>query len=101
MPADEIQAKLIDDLIIQTKSINVERQHAADLYETSKTFYSAKYDKSITKDMEDGAAAVYKELRAGLNDGNASEVILQLSTGMPFDFQNLDINNEEDWGLFI
>ena len=96
VPADEIQAKLIDDLIIQTKSINVERQHAADLYETSKTFYSAKYDKSITKDMEDGAAAVYKELRAGLNDGNASEVILQLSTGMPFDFQNLDINNEED-----
>jgi len=96
VPADEIQAKLIDDLRIQTKSINVERQHAADLYETAKTFYSAKYDKSITKDMEDGAAAVYKELRAGLNDGNASEVILQLSTGMPFDFQNLDINNEED-----
>ena len=96
VPANELQAKLIDDLRIQTKSINVERQHAADLYETAKTFYSAKYDKSITQDMEDGAAAVYKELRAGLNDGNASEVILQLSTGMPFDFQNLDINNEED-----
>jgi len=96
VPANETQAKLIDDLRIQTKSINVERQHAADLYETAKTFYSAKYDKSITQDMEDGAAAVYKELRAGLNDGNASEVILQLSTGMPFDFQNLDINNEED-----
>ena len=96
VPVNETQAELIDDLIIQTKSINVERQHAADLYETAKTFYSAKYDKSITQDMEDGAAAVYKELRAGLNDGNASEVILQLSTGMPFDFQNLDINNEED-----
>ena len=96
VPVNETQAELIDDLIIQTKSINVERQHAADLYETSKTFYSAKYDKSITQDMEDGASAVYGELRAGLNDGNASEVILQLSTGMPFDFQNLDINNEED-----
>ena len=96
VPTNETQAELIDDLRIQAKSINVERQHAADLYETSKTFYSAKYDKSITQDMEDGASAVYGELRAGLNDGNASEVILQLSTGMPFDFQNLDINNEED-----
>ncbi|MEJ6766778.1 MAG: hypothetical protein QNK97_01055, partial [Gammaproteobacteria bacterium] len=96
VPANELQAKLIDDLRIQTKSINVEKQHAADLYETSKTFYSAKYDKSITKDMADGVAAIYGELRAGLNDGNASEVILQLSTGMPFDFQNLDIDNEED-----
>ena len=38
----------------------------------------------------------YSELTKGLNDGNASEVILQLSTGMAFDFQSLDLDNEDD-----
>ena len=95
-PQDEQQAELLDKFKIQKASLNAEKKHAANKYEMAKTFYSAKYDKTITDDFEEGAAAVYSELTKGLNDGNASEVILQLSTGMAFDFQSLDLDNEDD-----
>ena len=95
-PQDEQQAELLDKFKIQKVSLNAEKKHAANKYEMAKTFYSAKYDKTITDNFEEGAAAVYSELTKGLNDGNASEVILQLSTGMAFDFQSLDLDNEDD-----
>ena len=95
-PQDEQQAELLDKFKIQKASLNAEKKHAANKYEMAKTFYSSKYDKTITDDFEEGAAAVYSELTKGLNDGNASEVILQLSTGMAFDFQSLDLDNEDD-----
>jgi len=95
-PETERDAALLDSFKVQVASLNAEKQHAANIYESAKTFYSAKYDKTITDDFEEGAAAVYSELRKGLNDGNASEIILQLSTGMAFDFQSLDLDNEED-----
>ena len=95
-PETERDAALLDSFKVQVASLNAEKQHAANIYESAKTFYSSKYDKTITDDFEEGAAAVYSELRKGLNDGNASEIILQLSTGMAFDFQSLDLDNEED-----
>ena len=95
-PQNEQQAKLLDKFKIQKVSLNAEKKHAANKYEMAKTFYSAKYDKTITDNFEEGAAAVYSELTKGLNDGNASEIILQLSTGMAFDFQSLDLDNEDD-----
>jgi len=95
-PQDEQQAELLDKFKIQKVSLNAEKKHAANKYEMAKTFYSAKYDKTITDNFEEGAAAVYSELTKGLNDGNASEIILQLSTGVAFDFQSLDLDNEDD-----
>ena len=95
-PQNEQQAELLDKFKIQKVSLNAEKKHAANKYEMAKTFYSAKYDKTITDNFEEGAAAVYSELTKGLNDGNASEIILQLSTGMAFDFQSLDLDDEDD-----
>ncbi|MCP4338576.1 MAG: hypothetical protein GY799_06715, partial [Desulfobulbaceae bacterium] len=95
-PKTEREAALLDSFKVQVASLNAEKQHAANIYESAKTFYSAKYDKSIMNEFETGMSAVMNELQRGLNDGNAAEVILQLSTGMPFDFQSLDLDNPED-----
>jgi hypothetical protein len=95
-PKTELEEQILDNFKIQKASLNAEKQHAANIYESAKTFYSSKYDKTIMDEFETGNAAVYSELRKGLNDGNASEIILQLSTGMAFDFQSLDLDNEED-----
>ena len=95
-PETEREAALLDSFKVQVASLNAEKQHAANIYESAKTFYSAKYDKSIMGEFETGMSAVMNELQKGLNDGNAAEVILQLSTGMPFDFQSLDLDNPED-----
>ena len=92
----EEEAQILDKFKVQKVSLNAEKQHAANIYEAAKTFYSSKYDKTIMDEFEEGASAVYSELRKGLNDGNASEIILQLSTGLAFDFQSLDLDNEED-----
>jgi len=95
-PETEREAALLDSFKVQVASLNAEKQHAANIYESAKTFYSAKYDKSIMGEFETGFSAALNEIRKGLNDGNAAEVILQLSTGMPFDFQSLDLDNPED-----
>ena len=95
-PETEREAALLDSFKVQVASLNAEKQHAANIYESAKTFYSAKYDKSIMGEFETGMSAVMNELQKGLNDGNAAEVILQLSTGLPFDFQSLDLDNPED-----
>ena len=95
-PETEREAALLDSFKVQVASLNAEKQHAANIYESAKTFYSAKYDKSIMDEFETNLSAVVNEVRKGLNDGNAAEVILQLSTGMPFDFQSLDLDNPED-----
>jgi len=96
IPKDEQDALLLDEFKTQAALINSEKVHAARKYENALTFYDRKFDKSITEEYETGIAAVYGEIQKGLKDGNASEVILQLSTGMPFDMQSLDINNPED-----
>ncbi|OUV27991.1 MAG: hypothetical protein CBC48_13795, partial [bacterium TMED88] len=96
IPKDEQDALLLDEFKTQAALINAEKVHAARKYENALTFYDRKFDKSITEEYETGIAAVYGEIQKGLKDGNASEVILQLSTGMPFDMQSLDINNPED-----
>jgi|14BtaG_2_1085337.scaffolds.fasta_scaffold00036_41 hypothetical protein len=95
-PKTEQEAQILDNFKIQKASLNSEKQHAANIYEAAKTFYSSKYDKTIMDEFEENSSAVYSELTKGLNDGNASEIILQLSTGMAFDFQSLDLDNEED-----
>jgi len=95
-PETEREAALLDSFKVQVASLNAEKQHAANIYESAKTFYSAKYDKSIMGEFETGLSAAVNELQKGLNDGNAAEVILQLSTGIPFDFQSLDLDNPED-----
>ena len=96
IPKDEQDALLLDEFKTQAALINAEKVHAARKYENALTFYDRKFDKSITEEYETGIAAVYGEIQKGLKDGNASEVILQLSTGMPFDMKSLDINNPED-----
>ena len=95
-PKNEAEAKLIEALSVQATEANTLKTNAAQKYEQALTFYDAKHDQTIRGEFEDNWAAVSSELQKGLDNGNAAEVILQLSTGMAFDFEKLDINNPDD-----
>ena len=95
-PQTEAEADLIDGLKVAYREAQATKTNAAQKYEQALTFYDAKHDQTITDEFTDNFTSVIQEFQKGLNNGNAGEVLLQLSTGLPFDFSTLDVNDPED-----
>jgi len=70
------------------------KQHAADKYEIAKTYYDAKVNKSISKDLSDNLAAVSDEISTGYSRGKAQEVILMASLGIEYDVNDPELRKK-------
>ena len=88
------EAEAINNIVTDYKAAEKGKQLAANAYESSTLFYDMKHDKSISRELSEGAEAFQAEWENGLATGDVSLVIAKFGM-FPEILGGMDLNDDD------